>query len=94
MIIKYTGDKPVKMVEVGGKHFKFDPVCQFNEIFDLPIIEWLLHPDRAGLFVVSDIKDKTPSVSHPEMTNVMKEPVPIIQEGKNMARHRGRPRKV
>lgn len=71
MLIRYTGPKPVKKVEVAGKWYTFEPACEFNEVFDLPVIEWLLHPDRKGLFVVDKetLPDKTPSHLHGEITS-------------------------
>lgn len=70
MKIKYTGPKPVKKVTVGTKELTFDPCCELNPVFDIDTINWLLHKDRAGLFIVAEVEDKTPSVEHPEATKL------------------------
>lgn len=92
MKLKYTGPKPKKLVTVGTKELIFNPYCELNPIFDIEIINWLLHKDRAGLFVVDDVEDKTPSVEHPEATNVIKE-TPAIEKKQTEIKGRGRPRK-
>lgn len=92
MKIRYAGPKPIKLVNVAGKDFTFDPLCEFNEIFDLEIIKWLLHPDRAGLFVVEETKDPTPSQMHPETTQVKAETLKTEKTGKDTPK-RGRPKK-
>ncbi len=81
MLIKYLGPKKEKKVTVGTKELLFNPCCELNPVFDIDIINWLLHRDRAGLFVVADVEDKTPSVEHPEATNVLKESdIPQIKQ--------------
>ena len=84
MRIRYTGTKPVKKVDFNLNIYVFNPTCDFNELLDMDITKWLLHPDRAGLFVVDDIADKTPSQDHPEMTDI---------GGKEAKKKRGRRRK-
>lgn len=102
MKIMYTGNKPEKRVTVGTKELLFNPYCELNPIFDIGIINWLLHKDRAGLFAVVEVEDKTPSVSNPEATKVSPEtPKEIIVEAKKEQekipiknnRGRGRPKK-
>jgi len=68
MIIRYTGLKPRKVVNIAGKEYVFEPTYEFNEVFDLVQIKWLLHPERAGLFVVEKTSDRTPSASQPELS--------------------------
>lgn len=68
MIIRYAGSKPKKVVNYSGKEITFAPCAEFNEVFDLPLIKWLLNPDKLGLFVVEENKDSSPSVTHPELT--------------------------
>jgi len=92
MKIRYCGSKPIKIVNVAGKNFTFDPIAEFNEIFDLPIIKWLLDPERQGLFVVEETKDPTPSKMHPEMTQVKPE-APKTEKTSKDTPKRGRPKK-
>lgn len=51
MLIRYTGPKPQKTVTWFGRQFVFDPTRELPELEHADLIKWLLHPDRAGLFV-------------------------------------------
>ena len=73
MKIRYTGTKPAKRVTIGLREYIFDPYCEFNEVFDINEVKWLLHTDRQGLFEVAEVYDETPSHIHPEATEVVKE---------------------
>jgi hypothetical protein len=93
------GNKRPKVVNVAGKDFIFNPTCEFNPIFDQVIIKWLLAPERAGLFVVEDVEDKTPSKLQPEMTTIgQKQPempsaAPKTEKTGKDTPKRGRPKK-
>lgn len=51
MRIKYTGNKPQKIVERNYKRYVFTP---YAEVEDPDVIEFLLSPDRQGLFVIEE----------------------------------------
>lgn len=76
MIIKYTGLKPRKIVSIFGAEYTFEPTHEFNEVFDLSAIKWLLHPERAGLFVVVKTTDKTPSATQSHLSQPKEEEPP------------------
>jgi len=76
MIIRYTGPKPRKVVNIAGVEYVFAPTHEFNEVFDLVQIKWLLHPERAGLFEVVKTMDKTPSASQPRLSQPREGEIP------------------
>lgn len=56
MLIKYTGPKPIKKLswhtkDWGVQEYVFDPVCK---VTDSEFCKFLLHPERKGLFVMTD----------------------------------------
>ena len=84
MIIKYTGDKPVKAIHMGGKLYEFAKTC---EVTNKKVVDWLLNPDKHGLFVEENLNIDTVS-KQLEESNVQE-----TQTETKILKKRGRRRK-
>lgn len=86
MLIRYTGEKPKKVLELNRKVYEFSPVC---EVEDKEALKFLLSNEREGLFEVVKESPATdiPIQDHGGMTH------PVDQAQEQLPKGRGRPKK-
>ena len=64
MLIKYTGEKPKKTLQLNHKTYEFIPTC---EVVDKEALKFLLNDERIGLF--EEVKSPPPSMPAPEIAS-------------------------
>ena len=87
MLIKYTGEKSKKTLQLNHKTYEFIPTC---EVVDKEALKFLLSDERMGLF--EEVKESGISphnLLHP--VNPVDNPVP---QAKPDQKQKGRPRKA
>jgi len=82
MLIKYTGGKPKKTLQLNHKTYEFIPTC---EVVDKEAVKFLLSDERMGLF--EEVKSESP-VPKPIIGPT------AIPQAKPDQKQKGRPRKA
>ena len=85
MLIRYTGKKLKKTLDLNHKIYEFAPNC---DVVDKEALKFLLSDDRKGLFIM-DKPNAPESQSEAQPTSTPE----TTMQGEKFKRSRGRPRK-
>ena len=107
MLIKYTGLKPSKTLEIntaafGTKRYIFAPALEVNELTDSELVAFCLSPDRKGLFAVEEEPEPILGIEkklivtqeEPAVSHETHVGIGINPEAAEKPKRRGRPRKA